>query len=98
MVDGDLGNLRRAGRTPCTLGDLIGGEWFDLFRAIYQAIAGAIVSSELAQGARRTTRRKQRGLSSDQCRGEPDQKSIAVISQVNDRGCFRKQVSKGFHV
>jgi hypothetical protein len=70
----------------------------DLFRAIYQEIAGAIVSRYLGQGARRATRRKQCGLSSDQCSGKPDQKPIAVISQVNDRGFFRKQVSEGSHI
>ena len=98
MVNGDLGNLCRVGRTPCTLWDLIGGKWFNLFRAIYQAIAVAIFSSDLGQGARRATWRKQRGLSSDQGSGESDQKPIAVISQVNDRRFFRKQVSKGFHI
>jgi hypothetical protein len=69
-----------------------------LFRAIYKAIAGSVFASYLGQGARRTTRRKQCGLSSDQCSGKTDQKPIAVISQVNDRGFFRKQVSEGFDV
>jgi hypothetical protein len=77
---------------------LIRGEWFNSLRAIYQAIAVAIFSSDLGQGARRATRRKQRGLSSDQGRGESDQKPITVISQVNDRRFFRKQISKGFHI
>jgi hypothetical protein len=80
------------------LGNLIGGKMFDLFRVIDETIAGGIVSSELAQGARRAARRKQRGLSSNQCSGEPNQEAIAVISQVNDRGLFGKQVSKGSHV
>jgi hypothetical protein len=38
MVNGNLGKLRTVGRTPCTLGDLIGGKLFDCFRAIYKAI------------------------------------------------------------
>ena len=71
---------------------------FDLFRAIDKAVAGAIFSSDLGQGARRATRREQRSLSSNQCSGEPDQKPIAVISQVNDRGFFRKQVGEGSHI
>ena len=71
---------------------------FNLFRAIYQAIAVAILSSDLGQGARRTTRRKQRGLSSDQCGSEPHQKPIAVISEVNDRRFFRKQVGEGCYI
>jgi hypothetical protein len=98
MVNGNLGNLRVVGRTPCPLWDLIGGKLFDFFRAIYKAIAGAIFSSYLSQGARRATGRKQRRLSSDQGSGKPDQKPIAVISQVNDRGFFRKQVSEGSHI
>src|SRR4029077_15140867 len=92
MVNGDMGNLRRAGWTPRTLWDLIGGESFNLFRAISQAIAAAIFSSYLGQGARRATMGKQRGLSPDQCSAELDQKPIAVISQVNDRGFLRKQI------
>jgi hypothetical protein len=98
VINGDLGNLHRAGRTSCTRWDLIEGELFDVFSAIDQAIAVAIFSSDLSQGARRATRRKQCGLSSDQCSGEPDQKSIAVIRQVNDRRFFRKQVSEGSHI
>ena len=98
MVNGDLGNLHRVGWTPCTFRDLIGGEWFNLLSAIYQAIAVAIFSSDLGLGARCATKRKQRGLSSDQGRGESDQKLITVISKVNDRRFLRKQVSKVFHI
>src|SRR5512141_1576912 len=98
MVNGDLGNRCPVGRTPCMVWDLIGGKRFDLFRAIYQAITVAILSGDLSQGARRATWRKQRGLSSYQGSGESDQKPIAVISQVHDRGLIRKQVGKGFHI
>jgi hypothetical protein len=77
---------------------LIGGEVFDGVRTIDKAIAGAIVSSDLSQGARRPARGKQGCLSSDQCCREPYEKPVAVPRQVNDRRFFRKQVSEGSHV
>jgi hypothetical protein len=97
VIERDLGNLRVVGRTPHARWDPIGGKLFDFFCTIYKTITGAI-SRYLSQGARRATGRKQRGLPSDQCGSEPDEKPITVISQVNDSGFVRKQVSEGAHI
>ena len=98
MIEKDLGNLRVVGRIPCARWDPIGGKLFDFFCTIYKTITGAIFSSYLSQGDRRATGRKQGGLPPDQCSSESDEKPITVISQVNDSGFVRKQVSEGAHI
>src|SRR4051812_34098721 len=98
MVNGNQRHFLIGGRISGALRDLIGGNVSNPVPAVYQTVLCAVLSSYLGQGARRTARRKQRGLSADQCGSESHQKPIAIFGEVHDRRLLRKQVGQGGYI